>query len=155
LDHSNHISVESKATLLRLCHQWLDKKIAIIKKELDNITEAANNETKSTAGDKHETARAMMQIEQEKLGKQISSLEQERSLLLKIKPEVNKHFGSGSLVETDHGLFFIALPLGKIEMEGQVVFVVSPLSPFGKGLIACKNNSFEINSKTYLIKNSI
>ena len=52
------------------CLQILNQKIEELSNALNTATESANNETKSSAGDKHETARAMMQIEQEKLGKQ-------------------------------------------------------------------------------------
>jgi hypothetical protein len=38
---------------------------------IDEVQNASNNETKSTAGDKHDTARAQAQIEVERLNKQL------------------------------------------------------------------------------------
>ncbi len=44
----------------------LDDKIEILKEEIESTKESRNNDTKSSAGDKYETGRAMMQIELDK-----------------------------------------------------------------------------------------
>ena len=52
------------------CLHLLDNKIAELQKILRSLGESAANDTKSSAGDKHETARAMIHIEQETITKQ-------------------------------------------------------------------------------------
>ena len=52
-----------------LNHLLLEK-LHSIQQQIDDIKLALSEDTKSTAGDKHETARSMAQLEQEKLGKQ-------------------------------------------------------------------------------------
>ena len=47
------------------CLQLLTDKIKVIQDNLQGLTQGAENDNKSSAGDKHETARAMMQLEQE------------------------------------------------------------------------------------------
>lgn len=49
----------------------LSLKALTLEEELNDIKEALFQDSKSTAGDKHETSRAMAQLEQEKLGKQL------------------------------------------------------------------------------------
>ena len=46
--------------------------------------------------------------------------------------------GSGSLVETERGLFFIAVSLGEISVEKKKIFIISPESPLAKVLIGKK-----------------
>lgn len=64
-----------KQQLISDCTKKLQQQIVSLKQLLDEVTEAVNNETKSSVGDKHETSRAMMQLEQEKLGKQLLEAE--------------------------------------------------------------------------------
>jgi len=44
--------------------KMLNTNISILQKSLVDLKESSSNETKSTAGDKYETALAMLQIEQ-------------------------------------------------------------------------------------------
>lgn len=57
----------------------LDEKISVIRQKLDELQESLKNETKSTAGDKHETARAFVHIEQENTGRQLEVLLQQKA----------------------------------------------------------------------------
>lgn len=115
---------------------------------------AANNETKSSAGDKHETGRAMAHLETEKLTNQLGEALKLTELLHKINPQ-EKHqlIGLGSLVITNNGNFFISASLGKILQNGETYYAISSNSPIGQLLIQKKeNNSFSFNTKTYVIK---
>lgn len=97
------------------------------------------NETKSSAGDKHETARAKMQSEHEKLSWQMEELKAQYDLLHKFDRERGTEVtASQNLVHTNKGLFFIVIPLGKIEFEEKTVYVISPSSPLGKSLIGLR-----------------
>jgi hypothetical protein len=60
-----------KTHLLAHCIAQVDASIADIKKQMSELVTEAANDSKSTAGDKHETERAMMQLTQEQLGKQL------------------------------------------------------------------------------------
>ena len=50
-----------KQKLYNLCHAYLDNNIQNAEAVIADAREAARNETKSSAGDKYETAREMMQ----------------------------------------------------------------------------------------------
>jgi transcription elongation GreA/GreB family factor len=122
---------------------------------LQEVTDAGNNETKSTAGDKHETGRAMMQLEQEKLGNQLVDLESQKNDFDKIDFSINQTIiSNGSLIETNKGFFLIASAIGKLEIDQITIFVISKKSPLALVLMGLKNNdTIDFNGMKYLIKN--
>ena len=126
-------------------------KLELIIKDAQN---AANNETKSSAGDKHETGRAMAQLETEKLTAQLGEALKITELLYKIHPqEKHQSIGLGSIVHTNNGNFFISASLGKVEYNDKTYFAISSASPIGKLLIGLKiNESFSFNGRGYLTR---
>ena len=96
----------------------------------------AENDSKSTAGDKHETGRAMMQLAREQLGKQLLEAEHKRASLSRIDGQsIHTQIAEGSVVTTSENILFIAAPIGKIRFEGMDLFVISVQSPLGKLLL--------------------
>lgn len=120
-------------------------------------SESANNETKSSAGDKHETARAMMQLEQEKLSHQLKELQEQKSELVKIdlsKPSAQ--IAKGTLIQSDKGFLFLSIGLGKITIDDKTVFAISSQSPLGIKLLGKKENDVvEMNGIIYSIQKLI
>ena len=57
------MSLEIKRQLLELILKQIDDKINILQSEFNVYKDSAANETKSTAGDKHDTSKSMMQLE--------------------------------------------------------------------------------------------
>jgi transcription elongation GreA/GreB family factor len=143
-----------KQKIHRYCLHLLNQKIEELNLALTNATDAANNETKSSAGDKHETARAMMQLEQEKLGKQLKELEDQRSELEKIDiSKTSVKISRGTLIQSDKGFLFLSIGLGKIVVEDKTVFAISPQSPLGLKLTGKKENDVvEFNGMKYTIQ---
>jgi hypothetical protein len=119
-----------KQHILKACIAILEDKIQSLNLIMQEVTNSANNETKSSAGDKHETARAMMQLEQEKLSKQIADLAEQKNEFDKIDFSISSHkIIQGSLIETNKGYFLIATSLGKIAIKDKTVFIISSKSP--------------------------
>lgn len=143
-----------KLKIYSRCLQILNQKIEELSVALKTATESANNETKSSAGDKHETARAMMQIEQEKLGKQLKELQEQKSELEKIDiTKVSNQIAKGTLIQSDKGYLFLSIGLGKIIVDDQTVFAISPQSPLGLKLMGLKGNEVvEMNGVSYTIE---
>jgi len=135
------------------CIQLVNDKIHLLQKTLADLKESAANETKSTAGDKHETALAMLQIEQENTGRQLQEVLLQKSLLLKIDSALQTAVVvNGSLVETNKGFLFISIALGKMVVDETTVIALSPQSPLGAKLMGSKvNDSAEINGNKYVI----
>jgi transcription elongation GreA/GreB family factor len=141
---------EQLYTKLLLIAQQRVSDLELIIKEAQH---AANNETKSSAGDKHETGRAMAQLETEKLTNQLGEALKLTELLHRINPkERHQLIGLGTLVITNNGNFFISASLGKIEYEEQIYFAISAVSPIGKILATKKEKeTFSFNNRTYTI----
>jgi transcription elongation GreA/GreB family factor len=144
-----------KKKLHSKCYKIASQKVNELSSIIQEAQDAANNETKSSAGDKHETGRAMAQLETEKLTKQLSEALKLEQTLSQINPETeHQQVGLGSLVTTNNGIFYITASLGKIELENKLYFVISAVSPIGQLLIGLKkNDSFSFNGKGYLINN--
>ena len=60
-----------KAALVAQLLQHLEQNIAETEQAIASAKESRDNESKSSAGDKYETGRAMMQIELENNGRQL------------------------------------------------------------------------------------
>ncbi|TWI81480.1 hypothetical protein IQ13_2498 [Lacibacter cauensis] len=135
------------------CLLLLQQKIDALQKNLHDLSASAGNETKRTAGDKHETALAMLQIEQENNSRQLKEVLQQKAILEKIDPQLQTAtIVRGSLVETNKGRFYISLGLGKLKVEEETVFAVSPEAPLGKLLLMKKaGDAFTFNDTDYKI----
>jgi transcription elongation GreA/GreB family factor len=134
--------------------QVLDEKIASLQKVLADLKESGSNETKSTAGDKHETALAMLQIEQANVRKQLQELLEQKAVIQKINPALTTvSVVIGSLVNTSKGYLFISVALGKALIDGNAVIALSPKSPLGKKLMGLKMGDVaEISNSRYVIE---
>lgn len=145
---------EVKIQLHQQCILLVNKKISELESLLQDAQESANNETKSSAGDKHETARAMAQLETEKLSAQLNDALKLKDLLHQINPEkTSDKVELGSLVKTNNGIFYIAVSLGKLSIKGNEVFVISPIAPIGKLLLTKKEKeSFSFNGVKYFLE---
>ena len=142
-----------KIQLHKKCIEIINQQILDLKNILQEAQIAANNETKSSAGDKHETGRAMAQLETEKLTSQLSEALKLEQHITQINPEIQRQkVALGSLVITNNGNFYIAVSLGKIEINRTTYFAISTLSPIGKLLMGLKaNDAFSFNGKNYVI----
>lgn len=101
--------------------------------------EAANEETKSSAGDKYETGRAMAQLEIEKGSVRLAEARKLKAALSQIsRPMDSGVVRLGSLVVTNQGNYFLAVPVGRLELNGTEWFVISPASPIGTALMGTR-----------------
>lgn len=142
-----------KEKVLEHCKATVRRKIELIAFSMDEINGSMENETKSSAGDKHETARAKMQSEHEKLSWQLDELKGQYEQLNKLDKERSTEIISNqNLVYTDKGIFFIIIPLGKVEFESKIMYVISSTSPLGKALIGLKvDDRVKVNDFEYRI----
>ena len=119
-----------KSKLLAHCIELASSKVEALEQELSATRESATSESKSTAGDKHETGRAMMHLEQEKLHKQLAEAQAIVAELERIDASaIHTQIGLGTLVKTDKTTFLLAAGLGKVDFEGTTYFVVSTKAP--------------------------
>lgn len=126
----------SKEKIFAAFKLHIESKIQAAQDALEEATESVHAETKGSAGDKHETGRAMAQLEVEKAGKVLHETQQMRSVLSLLEPEKPKDKCiAGALVKTTQGLFYLSGGIGKIDIDGESVFCIGMNSPVGQALI--------------------
>jgi hypothetical protein len=142
-----------KKKLYEVCQFQIDKRINNITYRLRSLEEARNQETKSSAGDKHETARTLMQLELEKSEIQLYNANNIKRILLTINPEKPTcRVGLGSLVNTSQGYYFMAIGLGKVALDGVTYFCISKESPIGNLLLHKEQGAeFHFNGNNIVI----
>ena len=126
----------------------------MLQKVLDDLKESGSNETKSTAGDKHETALAMLQIEQANTRAQLQEVLNQQASLEKINPDLSADIIlNGSLIKTNKGYLFMSVALGKALVDDVTVIALSPQSPLGQKLMGLKTGeSALMNLTEYVIE---
>lgn len=144
-------------TLKQQLHEVLltrvEDKLNFYRETLLGLRQSAANETKSTAGDKHETALAMLQIEQENTNQRLEEALLNLSKIKKIDPNIiTVSIVPGSLVETNRGYFYISVPGGKLVIGDITVTTLSINSPLGQ-LLKARNagDQFFMNGIEYHI----
>ena len=125
----NSIKQSIKSEVLR----QLDLKIKDISNAVKSLSESRDSDTKSSAGDKHETSRAKIQVEIDQLSKQLINAQRQKNNLSIIDiSHLHSIADVGSLVETTKGYFFISIGWGRIQIKGENYFVISIESPIGR-----------------------
>ena len=149
----NHPS-QIKTLLFNFIMDVLHEKINDANAAISSAKESRDSDTKSSAGDKYETARAMLQIEQDNIRHQLQeALEQQTRFSSIDRKETNEEVVQGCLVRTNRGWLLLSVALGKTIIEGIPVIALSPQSPLGKELMGRKpGDKISINGFDYIIE---
>lgn len=125
-----------KEVLFKECLNFVSKRLQTVEEIILSNQKALQSETKSSAGDKHETGRAMLQLEMEKAGQQLRGIQQMKEVLAKIDiAKTSKKVHLGSIIETNMATYFLSISAGQLKVNGKEYFAVSVLSPIGKVLL--------------------
>jgi hypothetical protein len=141
----------TKHQLQALCLTYINERIKGAHQAIQFVQASANEETKSSAGDKYETGRAMAQLEIEKNTSQLAEAQRLKQILLQLDPSKSTEtIQAGSLVITNQGRFYISIPAGQFTLEGEIYFAISPSSPIAQKLLALKvGDRFSFNRKEF------
>ena len=135
----NTIDNSLKQLLYQRCQLHVQQRIDTARQAMEAAQEAANSESKSSAGDKYETGRAMAQLERDRHAQLLAEARNVERDLNHINPEkAYETVQPGSLAVTDRGAFFISIGAGKLTLDGADYFAVSAASPIGKALAGRK-----------------
>ena len=121
--------VEIHETILKL----LTNSIVHATKDYELAKESRDSDTKSSAGDKFETGREMMQREMDKISASIDQSKNQLNFLSKIN--LNRPYSTvdlGCLIITDQGIYYISIGLGKVEINAEIIYAISLDSPIGQ-----------------------
>ncbi len=136
-----------KESAYQFCEAYIEERAARLSAQMTHLKVGLGMETKSSAGDKHETGRAMVQLEMEKLGKQLLEAEKLAQTLQKVPKEGNTvKIALGSLVVTDKHIYYIAISAGRHQLDNNAVFCISASTPIAKLLLGKeKGNAIVFN----------
>jgi hypothetical protein len=150
------IDLNFKIQLQTHCLKLVRAKLNSIQIQIDAQKMDLNTTTKSSAGDKHETARAMIHLEQEKLGIQFLEAEKQLRILSQIKLELHNNPQNGTLLQTDKALFYISIGLGVVNYNGLSIYVISPISPLAQQFLKAQDlKSIKFNDTVYSVKSIV
>ncbi len=150
---NSSLSLSLKRKLYFLCMDIIEKKIQHEVKSIEDAQDAANLETKSSAGDKYETGRAMMHIEKEKHGYQLEENQKLKRRLSQIDADHKfTQIQPGALVCTNNGNYFIGTSIGEININEFTCTTLSMGSPLGKALFHKEiGDQFEFRGKNFRV----
>jgi len=143
-----------KTNLYQQCLTFIQNRIENIEYSMQQARQASNDDTKSSAGDKYETTREMMQQEMDRNGKLLYEAGQQKIALQHIENvDAAEQVKNGSLIVTNNGNFYISISAGELKANGQTFFAVSQAAPIGRLFIGKKvGDELNFNSKKYLIQ---
>jgi transcription elongation GreA/GreB family factor len=146
-----------KKDLYALCFNYVKTRIETAKQAIADAQQSADEETKSSAGDKYETGREMMQQETDRNQAQLNEANKLLVALNQINTDISSSSATpGSLVITDGGKFYLAISAGALNLDGESYFAVSPASPIGGKLLGSKiGDEFNLNGKHYRVEEVI
>jgi hypothetical protein len=133
---------------------WLELMDAGVRETLQRLQadmvvlqESRQSDTKSSAGDKHETARAMVDQELQQLNQQREKAQRNQSELQQLTEAPCEVAARGAAVETERIIYFISISFGKLPVEGlKPVYALSPVSPAAQAMLGKRAGEvFEIN----------
>jgi transcription elongation GreA/GreB family factor len=151
------LDLEIKEALFRQCEAFANKRLETVEAVISSNQLALQSETKSSAGDKHETGRAMLQLEMEKAGQQLAGIMQMKEILAKVDIlKTSKNVRLGSVIFTEKVNYFLSISAGQLVVANKMYFAVSVSSPIGKLLLGKQENDvISFNEKRYKVQKII
>ena len=134
--------------------QYVESRIQTAQQAMHRAQEAANEEGKSSAGDKYETTRAMMQIERDKAAQQLDESLKLKRILQGIRTDVRVDKVSlGAVVLSDEINFYIAISVGKMQVEAKDFIAIAANAPVALALMGLKQeDTFLFNRKQHVVR---
>lgn len=144
-----------KQVLYNKCVQFTKNRLDTINKTIEELQESLTSETKSSAGDKHETGRAMVHLEREKAGEQLAEIQKVNHLLAKIRTEKTSNvIGLGSVVFTTNANYYIAISAGELEFNDQKFYAIAANTPIAQLVLGKKTgDQIKFRNQEFTITN--
>ena len=139
-----------KEHLFQECKKYLDQRINRILASIKDLEESLENESKSSAGDKYETGREMINSEFVKLTVQLNEFRKLEGILTMARRKApSKTIQLGSLVKTSVANYVIAIPAGEISEGNEKFYAIGANSPVAQALLGkMEKESFDFNGNT-------
>ena len=146
--------VSSKTKIHAVILQHLDERMEQGKNDYLLAKESRDSDTKSSAGDKFETGREMMQREMDKISASLDMLKGQLAQMKRISLNENKtRIGVGSFITTDAENYYVSVGLGKLMCGETTFYAISADSPLGELLMGKKvNDTIELRGRKITLK---
>lgn len=143
----------TKLLLLQICNNLVEKRINGYKEEINLIKDAIESSDKGNL-EEDDVGNSNLLSDLEKNLGYLADAQKNKAQLQLIKPSIiNNEAVLGSIVKTNLMNFYIAVSLGKIDVEDESFYAISFSSPIGQLLRNKKvNDQFEFNQSKYIIK---
>lgn len=144
----------TKDQIFEQIERELKQKISDIQTEISSLRQEMSEDTKSSAGDKFETSREMMN---QSINRLQDSLQQQKKQLQQLEGLKNskptEKVGMGSYVCTEKANFLFGLAFGKVNSSKDNIFALSLNSPLGRIFLDQKvGDTVKMNQTNYTIK---
>lgn len=142
-----------KEDLMNQCSLYVENRIKSATDSISAAKDASQDDTKSSAGDKYETTREMMQQEISRNEAQLYEAMKLKHALAQISIEkTHKTVQAGSVVLTSSGNFFISISAGQFQHGKDSFISISSSSPIGRLLMGLTAGSkIDFNGKSFEI----
>lgn len=146
--------VQLKPLVYAACKKVIEERLLSAQAAMNEAQASANQEEKSSAGDKYETGRAMAQLERDKAAVQVAEALKMKETFNRIDPgKKSAAIELGSLTQTDKGYFYVGVAVGKLMVREIECLAISPASPIGKLMMGKRpGHSVTFNKQTFVIQ---
>ncbi len=145
-------NLEFKQKLLQFCLSMKQESESNILVAMDEAQQSANDY--GAPRDRYDSFRAQLMRKRDMLAQQLAVVQEELRHIRQVKSNsLQTEIGPGTLVVLDKQTLFILVGIGKITVDDQVVYVVSPVVPLVAAMKNLKKgNSFTFNGNTFTIQ---
>ena len=131
----------------------ISEKIATLQADIADLQKGMTEDSKSSAGDKFETAREMAQQELGKLSTQLNEQQRLKSLIANQSLNQSRQVELGAVVQTNKGRFLIGIPIGNSSFEGKDIIGIGLGAPLGQLMLHKKEaDSISFNNQHFVIE---
>jgi transcription elongation GreA/GreB family factor len=142
-----------KQQVRETCIAILEQRMGNALTAMQQAQESANTEEKSSAGDKHETSRAMSQLDTEMNARQLAQAQRELETIEKLNTSIIfDKMVPGAIAIAGNDLFFIGAGLGLLAIGTLQVIALSAQAPLAAQLIGKKQgDQFSFKGRTLML----
>ena len=143
-----------RSKLILACRDYISQRVTVIKKAMNGLKEDLEGESKSSAGDKFETGREMINIEWNKLSVQLNQYDHLDQILNRIEEHTpTEMIVLGSMVYTDAANYFISIPAGEISGGRDKFYAIGIQAPIAQLMLGKKvGDSINFNGRQFKIQ---
>ena len=136
-----------KSDILQKCRDIVNQRMDHLREAMEEAQQSANEY--GPPKDRYDSYRTQLLRKKDMYGQQLAVAAEQSKTLEKIDPgKIHKKAGFGSLVITESQKIFISVGLGKIEINGDIIYAVSPVVPVAKVLEGQKEGGIcDLNGK--------